>query len=94
MLTEFHSAIFKTNSVQKYDLPCLPWYFQDKTMDQRNSTSFSITEEAFLLRSLKEVVNVWARGCGQATFNLEILDGGADLKLGFQLGRPSDPHPT
>ena len=61
-------------------------------MDQINSTSFSITEEAFLPRSLKEVVNVWARGCGQATFNLEILDGGADLKLGFQLGRPSDPH--
>ena len=29
-------------------------------------TTFSLTEEAFLLRSLREVVNVWARGSGLA----------------------------
>ena len=61
-------------------------------MDQANSTTFSITEEAFLLASLKEVVNVWARGNGQASFNLSIKDGLADLQLGFQLGRVTDPH--
>ena len=61
-------------------------------MNQPNSTNFSRTEEAFLLRSLKEVVDVWTRGSGQATFNLTIQDGVADPKLGFQLGRPSDPH--
>ena len=51
-----------------------------------------MTEEAFSLRSLREVVNIWTRGSGQASFNLEIQDGVADLKLGFQLGKPSDPH--
>jgi hypothetical protein len=52
-----------------------------------------MTEESFILRSLREVVNIWTRGSGQASFNLEIQDGVADLKLGFQLGKPSDPHP-
>ena len=55
-------------------------------------TNFSVTEEAFLLRSLKEVVNVWARGSGQATFSLNINNGVADLQLGFQLGLPCDAH--
>ena len=54
--------------------------------------NFSISEEAFILRSLKEVVNVWARGSGQATFSLTVEDGMADLKLGFQLGLPTDVH--
>ena len=47
---------------------------------------------AFILSSLREVVNVWARGYGQATFNLSIVDGFADLQHGFQLGHPNDPH--
>ena len=55
-------------------------------------TTFSLTEEAFLLRSLREVVNVWAEGPGQATFSLNINNGSADLKLGFQLGLPAEPH--
>ena len=38
-------------------------------------TNFNLTEEAFILSSLKEVVHVWARGSGQATFNLNIVDG-------------------
>ena len=51
-----------------------------------------MNEEAFLLASLKEVVNIWSRGTGHANFNLTIQDGVADLKLRFQLGRPTDPH--
>ena len=61
-------------------------------MNQDTFTTFNCTEEAFLLRSLKEVVNVWARGHGQASLNLTVTDGVAALNLGFQLGRPSDPH--
>jgi hypothetical protein len=58
----------------------------------QSSTTFSLTEEAFLLRSLREVVNVWASGSGQATFNLNISNGSADLNLGFQLGLPTESH--
>ena len=50
------------------------------------------TEEAFLLSSLNEIVKVWARGSGQAKFDLSICDGVADLSLNFKLGRPSDQH--
>ena len=50
------------------------------------------TEEAFLLSSLNEVVKVWARGSGQAKFDLSICDGVADLSLNFKLGHPSDQH--
>ena len=55
-------------------------------------TMFSLSEEAFLLRSLKEVVLFWSRGSGQASFNLTVKDGKGDLQLGFQLGSPSDAH--
>lgn len=57
-----------------------------------SSTNFNLSEEAFILSSLKEVVHVWARGNGQATFNLSIVDGFADLQLGFRLGSPTDLH--
>ena len=50
------------------------------------------TEEAFLLRSMKEVVMVWHRGTGQASLNIAVKDGKADLQLSFQLGQPWDPH--
>ena len=50
------------------------------------------TEEAFLLSSLNEIVKVWARGSGQAKFDLNICDGVADLSLNFKLGHPSDQH--
>ena len=50
------------------------------------------TEEAFLLSSLNEVVKVWARGFGQAKFDLIICDGVADVSLNFKLGHPSDQH--
>ena len=61
-------------------------------MKMPGSTNFNLSEEAFLLSSLKEVVHVWARGKGHATFNLSIVDGIADLQLGFRLGSPTDPH--
>ena len=38
------------------------------------------------------MVNVWARGSGQASFSLNITNGQADLQLGFQLGLPTDAH--
>ena len=53
---------------------------------------FNVTEESFLLRSLQEVVMVWKVGTGQATFNLSINKGKADLQLGFQLGHADDLH--
>ena len=53
---------------------------------------FNVTEECFLLRSLREVVMVWKGGTGQASFNLSVKNGSADLQLGFQLGRAQDPH--
>ena len=56
------------------------------------STNFNFSEEAFILSSLKEVVNGWARGHGQASFNLGIVDGFADLQLSFRLGSPADLH--
>ena len=56
------------------------------------TTTFNHSEEAFLLSSLHEVVKVWIRGSGQASFNLNISDGTADLNLGFKLGNPAEPH--
>ena len=58
----------------------------------KNSISFSEFEEAFLLASLHEVVKVWSRGCGQASFNLDVAEDSADLKLSFKLGHPTEPH--
>ena len=53
-------------------------------MNVKNS-NFCFTEEAFLLSSLHEVIKVWSRGSGQASFDLNISDGSAELKLGFKL---------
>ena len=51
-----------------------------------------MTEEAFLLSSLKEVVKVWGKGTGHATFNFSVENGKGTLQLGFQLGLPHDLH--
>ena len=56
------------------------------------TTTCSMSEEAFLLSSLREVVNIWGRGTGQASFNLTVNEGVADLQLGFKLGMPGDAH--
>lgn len=37
---------------------------------------------------------VWHRGSGCASYNLNIENGRANLKLDFQLGSPLDPHIT
>ena len=55
------------------------------------STPFNLSEEAFLLNSIKEVIKVWSHH-GQASFNLSVKDGNTDLRLGFQLGLPGDHH--
>ena len=55
-------------------------------------TDFSLTEEAFLLSSLKDVVKVWGMGTGQASFNFSVVNGKRSLQLGFQLGLPQDVH--
>ena len=57
-----------------------------------SAMEFFNTEEAFLLRSFKEVVMVWKTGTGQANFNLQVKDGKSDIQLSFRLGQPSDPH--
>ena len=57
-----------------------------------NSTQFSLSEEAFLLNSLREVTKVWASQSGKASFNFSVQDGQAHLQLGFQLGLPGDHH--
>ena len=56
------------------------------------SFNFTYSEEAFLLGNLQEVVKVWARGTGRASFNFNVCDGGAELALSFSLGLPSDLH--
>ena len=61
-------------------------------MTNNYRTNYSYSEEAFLLSSLQEVAKVWARGTGQASFHLNILDGMAQLELSFKLGGPGDLH--
>ena len=68
------------------------WMKPFKKKKMQNHGNFSQSEEAFLLRSVHEVVQVWARGTGQATMNLQINDGVANLKLEFSLGHPAEPH--
>jgi hypothetical protein len=58
----------------------------------RTSNNFSLSEEAFLLNSLHEIVKIWASGSGKASFSLDVCDGKANLSMGFQLGHPSDQH--
>ena len=64
---------------------------QPKKMDF-NTIQFSLSEEAFLLKSLNEVTKVWARASGKAIFNLSVQDGQAHFQLGFQLGLPDNHH--
>ena len=61
-------------------------------MFPHHNCNFTMSEEAFLLSSLHEVVKVWTRGSGQASFNLNVNNGEADLQLNFHLGHPNDEH--
>ena len=60
--------------------------------DLPGPTTINFTEEAFLLSSLSEVVKIWGKGVGKASFSLQVDNGTADLQLSFKLGLPSDLH--
>ena len=53
---------------------------------------FSQCEEAFLLKSVQNVIDIWARGLGQARMNFAVKKGQAELQLFYQLGHPDALH--
>ena len=53
---------------------------------------FSKCEEAFLLKNVQNVIDVWARGSGLAKMNLSVKNGQAELQLFYQLGHPEVSH--
>ena len=53
---------------------------------------FSQCEEAFLLRNVQNVIDVWARGSGLAKLNFCARNGQAELQLFYQLGHPEASH--
>ena len=56
------------------------------------TSSWSYSEEAFVYSSIKEVMKVWTRGAGKASFSIDVHNGAAELRLNFSLGHPSEPH--
>ena len=56
-----------------------------------SNMSHGNTEEAFVLSSLKEFVNIWGSG-SRALLNLECQNGSAWVKLTVQLAHPADYH--
>ena len=54
--------------------------------------SFSETEEAFLFKNLRNIINVWSGGSGQARINLFVNNGKAELQLNYRLGHPEVSH--
>ena len=64
-----------------------------------NNSTFSYIEEVFLLGSLHEFVKVWARGIGQASFDLNIENGNAQWALSYETQQAPtvtfmNPHST
>ena len=53
---------------------------------------FSLSEEAFLFRNVRDIVNVWSGGSGQARLNIFVNNGQAELQLTFRLGHPEASH--
>ena len=53
---------------------------------------FSQCEEAFLFKNVQNVIDIWARGLGQARLNFEVKRGRAELQLFYQLGHPEAFH--
>ena len=53
---------------------------------------FSLCEEAFLLKNVQNVIDVWARGSGLARLNFCARNGQAELQLFYQLGHPEASH--
>ena len=56
------------------------------------TSSYTNSEEAFVYSSFREIIKVWAREAGNASFSIDIHDGAAQLQLKFFLGNPSEPH--
>ena len=54
--------------------------------------SFSHSEEAFLFSNLRNIINVWSGGSGQARLNISVKDGKAELQLNYLLGHPEESH--
>ena len=53
---------------------------------------FSQCEEAFLLKNVQNVIDVWARGSGLAKLTFSARNGQAELQLFYQLGHPEASH--
>ena len=53
---------------------------------------FSDCEEAFLLTNVRNIINVWSRGFGQARLTFCVSDGQAELSLSYKLGHPEASH--
>ena len=73
----------------------LPWkpcsyYPIEIKMNTSRPIPFTMTEEAFLLNCVKEVMKVWATKSGKADMNISVINGMADLQLNFRLGSPRD----
>ena len=54
--------------------------------------SFSQSEEAFLFRNVRDIINVWSGGAGQARMNIFVNNGQAELQLTYRLGHPDARH--
>jgi hypothetical protein len=53
---------------------------------------FSESEEAFLFKNIKNIINVWSSGAGQARLNIFVKNGKAELQLNYCLGHPEESH--
>ena len=56
------------------------------------SKSFHQSEENFVYSCIVDIVNVWTRGTGLASFSIDVEDGSAKIDMSFSLGHPSDVH--
>ena len=54
--------------------------------------SFSESEEAFLFKNIRDIINVWSSGTGQARMNILVNNGKAELQLNYRLGHPEASH--
>ena len=54
---------------------------KSKKKMKTSSCTFSLSEEAFLLNSIHEIIKIWARGSRKASFSLDVSDGQANLSL-------------
>ena len=50
-----------------------------------SSATFSLPKRDFLHSKLEEIIRLWARGSGQGTFYLSVIDGVPDFQCGIHL---------